>query len=107
MTTRTKAKSPLLQAIHGTANDLHALGFIDQRALQRYDLLCLAPAREYDATGIKALRARLNLSQAVLAQVLNTSPSTIRKWEIGDKKPSGPSQRLLDILDRKGLAGVL
>jgi len=47
------------------------------------------------------------LSQAVLASVLNTSTSTVRKWEVGDKRPSGPSQKLLDILERKGLATVL
>ena len=39
--------------------------------------------------------------------VLNTSTSTVRKWEVGDKRPSGPSQKLLDILERKGLEAVL
>jgi len=61
----------------------------------------------YDAVKIKALRERLHLSQAVLASVLNTSASTVRKSEVGDKRPSGPSQKLLDILDRKGLEAVL
>ena len=56
---------------------------------------------------IKALRERLQLSQAVLASVLNTSASTVRKWEVGDKRPSGPSQKLLDIIERKGLEAVL
>jgi hypothetical protein len=50
---------------------------------------------------------RLHLSQAVLASVLNTSTSTVRKWEVGDKRPSGPSQKLLDIIERKGLEAVL
>jgi len=53
------------------------------------------------------LRERLHLSQAVLASVLNTSVSTVRKWEVGDKKPSGPSQKLLDLIERKGLEAVL
>ena len=43
----------------------------------------------------------------MLASVLNTSTSTVRKWEVGDKRPSGPSQKLLDILERKGLEAVL
>ncbi|BAW80794.1 hypothetical protein TAO_1424 [Candidatus Nitrosoglobus terrae] len=43
----------------------------------------------------------------MLASVLNTSTSTVRKWEAGDKCPSGPSQKLLDIIDRKGLEAVL
>jgi len=47
------------------------------------------PAQDYDATKVKALRERLHLSQAVLAGVSNTSTSTVRKWEVGDKHPSG------------------
>ncbi len=42
-----------------------------------------------------------------MASVLNTSVSTVRKWEQGDKQPSGPSLKLLDLLDRKGLEAVL
>lgn len=44
---------------------------------------------------------------AVLAAVLNTSASTVRKWEIGEKQPSGPSLKLLNLIDRKGLEAVL
>lgn len=47
--------------------------------------------------------ARHKLSQAVFASVPNTSLSTVRQWEIGDKRPSGPSLRLLSLLDEKGL----
>ncbi|QCC05507.1 helix-turn-helix domain-containing protein (plasmid) [Cupriavidus necator H16] len=55
----------------------------------------------------RALREHLHLSQAVLASVLNTSLSTVRKWEVGDKKPSGPSVKLLNLIERKGLEAVL
>ncbi|PZQ14846.1 MAG: transcriptional regulator [Rhodanobacter denitrificans] len=107
MTTKNKAKSRILDAVHETAGDLYRLGFIDQRKMRKYDLLCLEPIQEYDAAKVKALRKRLHLSQAVLASVLNTSASTVRKWEVGDKRPSGPSQKLLDLIDRKGLEAVL
>jgi putative transcriptional regulator len=107
MTIKTKAKSRILEAVHETALDLHRLGFIDKRKMQKYEVLCLEPVRDYDAQKVKALRERLNLSQAVLASVLNTSASTVRKWEMGDKRPSGPSQKLLDLIERKGLEAVL
>lgn len=107
MTTKTKTRSRILEAVHETASDLHRLGFIDKRKMGKYDALCLEPVRAYDAAKVKALRERLQLSQTVLASVLNTSPSTVRKWEMGDKRPSGPSQKLLDIIDRKGLESVL
>ncbi len=39
--------------------------------------------------------------------MLNTSPSTVRQWEIGEKQPSGPSLKLLNLIDRKGLEALL
>ena len=97
----------ILEAVHETARDLHRLGFIDKRKMRKYDVLCLEPVHEYDAEKVRALRERLHLSQAVLASVLNTSVSTVRKWEVGDKKPSGPSLKLLNLIERKGLEAVL
>jgi len=61
----------------------------------------------YSKTKIRALRDRHQLSQAMLAAVLNTSLSTVRQWEIGEKRPSGPSLKLLDLLDRKGLDALM
>lgn len=107
MTTKTKPKSTILAAVHETAGDMHRLGFIDKRRMQKYDALCLAPVPEFTAETIKAVRSRYKISQAVLASVLNTSVSTVRQWEIGDKHPSGPSAKLLDLLDRKGLEALI
>jgi putative transcriptional regulator len=107
MTTKINAKSPILGAVHETASDLHRLGFIDKRKMQRYDVLCLKPVPDYDGAKVKALRAKRQLSQSVLASLLNTSLSTVRKWEIDEKRPSGPSLKLLDLLERKGLEVML
>ena len=85
-----KTPSALLAAIHGTARDLYKHGFIDQRSMHEYDALCLKPIADYSSAQIRAMRRDLNISQAVLAAVLNTSVSTVRSWEQGDKRPSGP-----------------
>ena len=103
----TIAKRRILEAVHETAADLNRLGFIDKRKQQKLEALCLKPIPPYDGAKIRALREHLKLSQAVLASVLNTSTSTVRKWEIGEKHPSGPSLKLLNLLDRKGLEAVL
>lgn len=105
--TKPRAKSSILDAVHETAADLHRLGFIDKRKMGQFEALCIEPVPTYDSAQIRALRAQLKLSQAVLASVLNTSVSTVRKWEQGDKQPSGPSLKLLNLLDRKGLEAVL
>ena len=107
MPIKAESGSRLLNAVHETAQDLHRLGFIDQRKMRKYDALCIRPVKKYEAEDIRLMRERLHVSQAVLASVLNTSVSTVRKWESGDKKPGGPSQKLLDLIERKGLDAVL
>jgi hypothetical protein len=42
----------------------------------------------------------------VFAAVLNTSVSTVQKWEIGEKRPSGPSLKLLNVIERKGIKAL-
>lgn len=102
-----KHKSRLLEAIHETAKDLNELGFIDKRALNRYDALCIEPVQSYSPEQIRTLRDRYRISQAVMASIFNTSLSTIQKWEIGEKHPGGPSLKLLSILDRKGIEALM
>ena len=107
MTKKISAKSPIFEAVHETASDLHRLGFIDMRKMQRCDVLCLQPVPDYNGAKVKALRTKRQLSQSVLASWLNTSLSTVRTWEIDEKRPSGPSLKLLDLLERKGLEVML
>jgi putative transcriptional regulator len=102
-----KHKSRLLEAVHETARDLKELGFIDKRALNRYDVLCIEPVPSYSPEQIRTLRDRYRISQAVMASIFNTSLSTIQKWEIGEKHPGGPSLKLLSILDRKGIEALI
>jgi putative transcriptional regulator len=93
----------LLDALHETAKGLHEAGTMDAMTMREFDALCLPPIKEYSAAQIKRLRLRFKASQAVFAAYLNTSPSTVQKWEQGQKHPNGPSLKLLNLVDRKGL----
>ena len=104
---RSATGSRVLSAVHETALDLHTAGFIDKRRMRQYEALCLDPLPEYSSGRIRELRDRHCVSQAVFAAILNTSLSTVRQWEIGEKRPSGPSVKLLNLLDRKGLHALL
>jgi len=42
--------------------------------------------------------------QSVFAAYLNISTSTVQKWEIGEKKPSGIALRFLNMIEKNGLA---
>lgn len=93
----------LLTALHSTAQGLHAAGTMDAMTMREFDALCLTPVQDYTATQIRDLRLRFKASQAVFAAYLNTSTSTVQKWEQGQKRPNGPSLKLLNLADRKGL----
>lgn len=49
---------------------------------------------------IKALRARLDLSQSAFAALLNINVRTLQGWEQGVKEPKGPAISLLNIADK-------
>ncbi len=49
---------------------------------------------------IKAIREQMNLSQTVFAKLLNVSPSSIRQWEQGKRKPTGSTKVLLELLGK-------
>lgn len=74
-----------------------------ETTLREFDALCLPPVQEFTATQIRLIRTRNHASQGVFAAYLNTSKSTVQKWEQGQKKPNGPSLKLLNLVAEKGL----
>jgi len=52
---------------------------------------------------IKRIRETSRVSQAVFARMLNTSVSTVQKWEIGQKRPTGTALKLLHLVQKRGL----
>ena len=102
-----KTKSEILEAVRKTARGLHAAGVMDQVTLREFDRLCLPPVKALQPEQIRKIREKSRVSQAVFAALLNTSVSTVQKWEIGEKRPSGPSLKLLDVIDRKGIEALV
>lgn len=52
---------------------------------------------------IKLISEQAHVSQPVFARYLNTSESTIQKWEVSTKKPSSMALKLLAIVQKHGL----
>ena len=100
------AKKRILDTVHETAKGLHDAGVMDTRTMREFDALCLRPVKNLSAAQIKRLRTRNKASQAVFAAYLNTSPSTVQKWEQGQKKPNGSSLKLLNLVEQKGLEAL-
>ena len=106
MTNRKKFRSDAFAAIHESALALHGVGAIDKATMRKFDESCIAKTPTFEATEIKQIRERAKVSQPTFAMYLNTSESTIQKWEAGTKKPSGMALKLLDIVHKHGI-GVL
>ena len=97
----------ILKTIHETAKGLNNAGLMDEMTMREFDALCLPPVKEYSARQIKRIRLKHKASQAVFAAFLNTSKSTVQKWEQGQKKPNGPSLKLLNLVEQKGLDALV
>ena len=98
-----KTKSAILEAVHDTARGLHKAGVMDQVTLREFDRLCLPPVEPLEPEQIKRIREATRVSQAVFAALLNTSLSTVQKWEIGQKRPTGTALKLLHLVQKNGL----
>ena len=101
-----KTKSPILEAVHDTAKGLHAAGVTGQITRREFDRLCIAPIDPLKPEQIKHIREASRVSQAVFARLLNISLSTVQKWEIGQKKPTGTALKLLHLVEKRGLDAV-
>jgi len=104
---RAKPRSELMGVIHGAASDFHRAGAFDRETMREFDRLCLAPVEPLTPDDIRALREGEKVSQPVFAHYLNVSKSTVSKWERGEKKPDGPSLKLLNLVKRKGLDAIV
>ena len=75
--------------------------------MRRFDVLCLPSVPARTAEDVRRIRRKANASQAVFAAVLNVGKATVCASEQGLKTPSGPALKLLDLVERRGLAALV
>lgn len=93
--------------LHRAMEDLHEVGAIDKKTMRDFDEACLTPLIAVVPDEIRALRDHEMISQTVLARHLNVTPGLVSQWERGEKKPSGPSLKLLSLIKHKGLDAII
>lgn len=71
--------------------------------MREFDESCLATPPALAPRQIKRLRESHHVSQPVFARYLNTSESTVEKWETGAKRPSGIALKMLAVVQKHGL----
>jgi putative transcriptional regulator len=99
-------KKSILEVVHDSARDLYDAGIMDGTTMRDFDVLCLPPIKDFKPKEIKLLRLREKVSQPVFAACLNTTSSTVKKWETGEKHPRGTSLKLLNLVADKGLKAI-
>jgi len=60
-----------------------------------------AVIHEFSALDVKAIRAKLGMSQNEFASAFGISVSTLRHWERGDRTPQGPALVLLNVVAKE------
>ena len=103
MATRHKFKSDVSEAIHSSAAMLHKVGALDKTTMRELDERHLMVPEALEPAQIRQLRVANKVSQPVFARYLNTSESTVEKWETGAKRPSGMALKLLMVVRKHGL----
>lgn len=100
-------KNEAMASVHEMMEGLHRSGAIDKPTMRVFDDACLGPSPEFAPEEIKAIRENEKVSQPVFARYLNVSKNLISDWARGAKRPGGPALRLLAIMRRKGLEGIV
>lgn len=92
-------------AMSEMATILHHIGKIDEATLKEY-AIDFPMVKEFKPADIKKIRKKINISQPVFAKLLNISAETIKKWEQGDRHPTGASLKLLNLVSAHGLEAL-
>jgi len=103
MTTKHNYKSDAFEAIHGAVTGMYRAGTVDKETMRSFDESCLTVPDSIEPAQIRLIRESQHVSQPVFARYLNTSESTVEKWEAGVKRPSGMAIKLLMIVQKHGL----
>lgn len=64
----------------------------------------IPPIPVYSSKEIKNIRQQIGFTQALFAKYFGVSLKTVEAWESGRNKPSGPSNRLLNLIHTKRIS---
>ncbi|MFJ3483953.1 helix-turn-helix domain-containing protein [Pseudomonas sp. NPDC090202] len=99
--------SKIIESLREDIAELYQAGAVSKVTMREFEAICPTSVRAFSAADIRDLRLALNFSQPVFALHLNTTASTIRKWEQGDSRPAGPALKLLNVIADKGLQAII
>ena len=99
-------RSRIAETVHKTAEGLRRIGAIDKTTMREFDVMCLTLVEALSAREIQKIRKQAGVSQEVFSRYLNVPVTLVSQWERGEKKPSGPSLKLLSLGKHRGLETI-
>lgn len=94
----------ILEKVHRSVTSAYKKGLVDLTTMQKFDKLCMIDNHPMHPEEIINIRKNITrTTQPEFAKLLNISPSTVAKWETGNKHPRGTALKLLNLLERKGI----
>ncbi|WP_133134175.1 helix-turn-helix domain-containing protein [Legionella rubrilucens] len=99
--------SNVQDTINDLAQGLYRADVIDKKTLRNLTDEDLPVLHEFTGEEIQQLRIKQKLSQSVFAKYLNVSPAMIRGLEQGKRHAHGAILKLLNIVERHGIGGLL
>ena len=95
---KTKARSSAFSKVKAGLED--AIAFHRGTRLLTVRDVELAPPHPMGAKEVIAVKARLRVSQAAFARILNVSPRTVQAWETSARRPSDAALKLLSVAEK-------
>lgn|SRR3989338_5436546 len=100
---KTSVNERLKDTLIEMATSLYDIGEIDAVTMREYEAIKAPKIKKLKSTEIKRIRMNAKVSQVVFAKLLNISAETVKKWEQGDRHPTGSSLKLLNLVSSHGL----
>ncbi|MDM8525406.1 helix-turn-helix domain-containing protein [Desulfococcaceae bacterium HSG8] len=89
------------KAIGETMQDMVSSGLKSSFTKEELDSLGVGiPEIRLTQEQIRSIRKGMNVSKTVFAKMLNVSPSSVRQWEQGKRRPRGSALVLLELLEK-------
>lgn len=99
--------SKIQDTINDLAQELYKADIIDKKTLKNLTDDELPILYEFTGDEIQKLREKQGLSQAVFAKYLNVSPAMIKSLEQGQRHAHGAILKLLNIVKKHGISGLI
>ena len=99
-------KDRLDETLLEMATALYDINEMDAVTMRKYQAINAPKVKTFKSNEIKRIRIKEKVSQTVFAKLMNISPETVKKWEQGDRHPTGASLKLLNLVAEHGLQAL-